>query len=344
LKFGNIHNSYPSPERIEPVTKGKDSLEVRIVLSLIRKWFWLIGLACLIGGGAGLVVDLLEPKIYQAQTLVYITTPNHSDVATVTGDQQIAAAFASIPQSGSVLAATLQSVNDSNLNTSLLSSMITVVNNRDTQFDTIQVRDSNPVRAANLATEITRQAVIQFNTATADGSQSRLFVQQEMDKLEIDIKNLENELTVIQQQVGFNTPSLAQTNLTGQFNTNLNNDRQLYYQMLNSYTNTSITQAIILQGAQIPKNPTGGGRSIAVAMGVVTGLIVIIAVILFIEQKSGIWRPRPISGLLHDNATSITINGTSLRMLSEQGLSGLNDLNLKEGTSKEGHKGSDNRE
>jgi len=87
-------------------------------------------------------------------TTLYVGSPNRTDYNSVVGDQQSAKAFAFIPRSDSVLAATLQTVGDQSLSLSQLSSMVTVNNNLDSQYVVIQVRDRDPKRAARLATEI----------------------------------------------------------------------------------------------------------------------------------------------------------------------------------------------
>src|SRR5947209_5740291 len=133
-------------------------MEARHILGLARKWLLLIILASFVGGIAGLVVDFFKPKVYEATTTLFVSSPNHSDYNTLLGDQETAKALALFPQSNSVLLATLHIVGDRSLSQSQLASMISVDNNRDTQFVLIRVRDSSPNRAARLATVIAEQS------------------------------------------------------------------------------------------------------------------------------------------------------------------------------------------
>lgn len=255
--------------------------------------------------------------------MVYLTSPNHSDDNAVVGDQQVAKAFALIPQSDPVLEATLQAVGDRSLNPSLLSSMITVVNNRDTQFVTIQVSDSDPKRAAQLATEITKQSITQLE-ATKSG-QIKQFMKQELDRLEIKIKNQEQELASLQDQAASNSLPPSQIALINQLNTDLDQERALYNQMLNSYTSMSDTQAILLQNAQIPRNPVGAGPIVAVAIGVLAGLVANVAVILYIERH-GILRPTVQDNQLNGQSTNVKIKSLPTMNKLEQTLSAMADL------------------
>jgi capsular polysaccharide biosynthesis protein len=253
-------------------------LTILYIFKSARKWFWLILLACLIGGIAGLVVNLIQPKMYEATTTVYLTSPNRSDYNAILGDQQAAKAFALIPTSATVLQAAIQTLGDRSLNLAQLSSILSVKNDPDSQFVTILVRDHNPKRAAWLATEITTLSVTLFQTTTTDGDQTQKFVKQEMDRLQIEIQSLEKILAGAQSQV---RPG---TSPTDQINTSLLQKRTSYDQLLNSYEGMSNLQIVISQEAQIPTDPLGGGPLLAVAIGMLAGLIAIVGVILFIEH------------------------------------------------------------
>jgi len=249
----------------------------------------MIVLACVIGGIAGLAVSLLQPKIYESDTTLYIVSPTQTDYNSVVGAQQSAKAFALIPQSDSVLATTLQAVGDRSLSLSQLSSMVTVENNLDTQYVIIKVRDRDPKRAARLATEIAQQSVSQFEKATTDGTTIQ-FVKEELDGLESDIKDLENQLAQAQSQVGSITTSPTQTALIDQLKTRLNTDRTLYNQQLNNYIIINGPQVTVMQNAEVPQIPVGQGKALAIALGMLVGLVTIVGVIILIEQTDDVLR------------------------------------------------------
>ena len=265
-----------------PGIKGGVQLEARKVLRLVRKWLWLIILAVLIGGMAGGAVSYLQPKIYESDTTLYVNSPGRSDYQAVTGAEEAAKAFAQIPQSQSVLVAVLRAVGDKSLSLRQLSSMVIVAYTLNTQYVTIGVRDSNPERATRLTTEIARQSIAQFETAATGGNQTGQFVQQQMNSLTSEIKNLQQQLAQAQR-----TPNTA---LVDQINTKLSEDRTLYNELLNSYTTMSSVQITVVQPAEIPQNPVGLGMVVAIAMGLLAGLIVIVGVIILIEQIDDIVR------------------------------------------------------
>jgi protein-tyrosine kinase len=258
-------------------------VEARKVIALGKKWFWLIILAAIIGGAAGLAVSLLLPKTYESDTTLYFSSPNHTDYNSLLGDQQAAKAFASIPQSDSVLRATLQAVGDDSLTLTKFATMVTVTNNTNTPYVAIGVRDSSPQRAAHLASELTKQAIASYQTASVDPGQTQQFVQQELTNLARDIKNIEQELAKAQSQAG-------STDSTSQLNANLSADRTLYNQLLSSYNQLGSTQINIVQAAHVPQNPVGLGKGLAVALGILIGLIAVVGVIILLEQTDDVLR------------------------------------------------------
>jgi capsular exopolysaccharide synthesis family protein len=213
----------------------------------------------------------------------------------VTGDQQAAKAFALIPQSGAVLTATFQAVGDRSLSQSRISSMVTVNNDRDSQFVTISVRDRYPKRAVRLAEEITKQSITQFELATNDSNKTKQFLKQEMGELEIDIKNLELALASLQSQVpdAFSTTSRISL-LISEARTHLTNDRTMYNQLFSSYMSLDNSRPVLLQDAQIVDDPLWTGqvltpaRILATAIGMLAGLLIIVGLIILFEQNDNV--------------------------------------------------------
>lgn len=217
-------------------------MELRHVLALARKWLFLLLLACVIGAAAGFAVNFLLPKTYEADTTLYISTPNHSDYNTVLGDQQAAKAFALFPQSTSVLQATLRVVGIRGLTLPQLTSMITVDNSLDSQFVVIRIRNPDPSLAARLATVLTEQSMNQYEASSTGGGQLQ-FVQDEIDRLGNEIKSLEDLLTSLQGQgpgVSINDPTVKAARISD-LTDQLNGLRQLYLELFDTETQNGAT-------------------------------------------------------------------------------------------------------
>ena len=264
-------------------------MQPRYILGLVRKWLWLIILAALIGGAVGYEVDHILPKKYEADATLFVNSPNHIDYNAVLGDQQAARALALFPQSNAVLQATLKSLHIHDLTIPLLTSMVTVQNDLDSQFVIVQVRDKDSQRAAMLASEIAKQSETQFQSKTIN-STGALFVKKEISNIPKEISQLEQELRNIQAQSVNGTYTPEQTALINQLRASVDGLQQSYIQYVNTYDTLIAIQVTLLQDAQVPQKPVGAGSAVAIAIGMLVGLIAIVGVIIIIEQTDDILR------------------------------------------------------
>ena len=264
-------------------------MQPRYILGLVRKWLWLIILAALIGGAVGAGVDHILPKKYEADATLFVNSPNHIDYNMVLGDQQAASALARFSQSNSVLQATLKSLHINDLTLPQLTSMVTVQNDLNSQFVIVQVRDKDPQRAALLASEIAKQSETQFQSTTTNSTGVQ-FLQKEIRDIPNEISRLNQEISNIQGQSVGGTYTPEQTALIDQLRTSVDVLKQSYYQYVNTYDTLIAIQVTLLQDAQVPQKPIGVGSTVAIAIGMLVGLIVIVGVIIVIEQTDDILR------------------------------------------------------
>ncbi len=264
-------------------------MQPRYILGLVRKWLWLIILAALIGGAVGAGVDYILPKKYEADATLFVTSPNRLDYNSVLGDQQAASALAHLSQSNSVLLATLKSLHIHDLTLPQLTSMITVQNDLNSQFVIVQVRDKDPQRAALLASEIAKQSETQFQSTTIN-STGAAYVKEEISNIPKEISQLKQEISNIQGQSVNGTYTPEQTALINQLRASVGVLQQSYIQYVNTYDTLIAIQVNLLQDAQVPQKPVGAGSAVAIAIGMLVGLIAIVGVIIIIEQTDDILR------------------------------------------------------
>ena len=237
--------------------------------------------------GAG--VDHILPKKYEADATLFVTSPNHIDENSVLGDQQAARALANFSQSNSVLQATLNSLHIHDLTLPQLTSMVTVQNDLDSQFVIVQVRDKGSQRAAMLASEIAKQSETQFQSKTINSTGAE-FVLYQIRTIPKEISQLKQELSNIQGQSVNGTYTPEQTALINQLRASIEGLEQSYIQYVNTYDTLNGIQVTLLQDAQIPQKPVGAGPIVAIAIGMLVGLIAIVGVIIIIEQTDDILR------------------------------------------------------
>lgn len=275
-------------------------MQLHQLLELIRKWFWLIVLAALIGAAAGLAVNHFLPKKYQASATILVNTPNHMDQNSLLGAQQAAKALATIPQTQPILQAALQQTGDTSLSETQLATMVTVQNDLDSQYVIVQVTDTDPARAARLASTIARLSINSFQGTAVNDTYTK-FLLSEMATLQSQINSQEQQLKTLNSQSPPNTP------LINQVTTSLNQLRQQYGQDVNDYYQLVSIQATLVQDAQIPQKPVGLGAPITAVIGLLIGLIAIVGIIIIIEQSDDVLRSPEKVGKASGLTTFITL-------------------------------------
>ena len=237
----------------------------------------------------GAAVDHILPKKYEADATLFVTSPNRIDNNSVLGDQQAASALARLSESNSVLLATLKNLHIHDLTLPQLTSMITVQNDLNSQFVIVQVRDKDPQRAALLASEIAKQSETQFQSTTIN-STGAAYVKEEISNIPKEISQLKQEISNIQGQSVDGTYTPEQTALINQLRASVDGLQQSYIQYVNTYDTLIAIQVTLLQDAQVPQKPVGAGSAVAIAIGMLVGLIAIVGVIIIIEQTDDILR------------------------------------------------------
>jgi len=248
-------------------------VDVRDILSIARTWLWLIVATSLIGGVTGLAVSYRQPQLYQATTTLYVSSLNHSDYSSLLGDQEAAKAFALFPQSGAVLRAALNGVDDHSLSLSQLTSMVSVYYQRQTQFVAITVKDSDAARGSRLAAEIATQSAALFQGSGATGRKAQHFVETELTALADTIGRLE-------KRVGQSAPG---SNSAG---AQLDADRTLYGQLLSSYNAMNGIQVLVVQDVASSAASATLRRVIALVMGLLAGAIVGVGMLLLMRSTT----------------------------------------------------------
>lgn len=242
-------------------------------------------MAAVLGGIAGFAVGMLQPRNYQSETTLVIATPSRSDYFTVLGDQQAAKAFAQLPKSGPVLAATVKTLGDPKLTATQLATMLTIENTRESQFVTIRIRDTIPERAAVLANELARQTILQSQATQKEEGQSKQFVSETISRLESQIKKLQQELETLQA-----IPGNTNDERIKQVNQELLNLRGTYATLIGSFNSLNSSQLKVFQEAEIPTRQLGSGPNVLIIIGALVGIIAAIGVITFLEQTDDILR------------------------------------------------------
>lgn len=143
--------------------RTEDTIDLVEVFYLMLEHFWQIVLCTLAGGIVAFAVThfLITPQ-YSASAKIYIVSASNNSVVNLSDLQlgsQLTADYKDLMLSRPILEEVIEQL-DLSMGYQQLSSMINIVNNKDTRILKISVTSTSPKQAADIANELSRQAII----------------------------------------------------------------------------------------------------------------------------------------------------------------------------------------
>jgi capsular exopolysaccharide synthesis family protein len=249
-------------------------MELNKYIFPLRKWWWLVAASTLIAAIFSSLSILRQPTLYQARTTILIGTtinnPNPSSNELFLG-QQLAAAYADLANRELVRDATRNALGVNRLPSYFARAL------PNTQFIEITVNDTVPERAQIVANELATQLILLSPINAQSGGKGRQdFIDQRLNNLEIQIKQTEEEIEKLQEELA-NTFSAQQINdrqdqifsLQSKLNTLENN----YGLLLSNTEQGAINTLTIIEYAEVPSSPIGPMKGLSILLAAAVGFV-----------------------------------------------------------------------
>jgi polysaccharide biosynthesis transport protein len=244
-----------------------------IVLPL-RKWWWLIALATLLGGVSGYLATRSQPPIYRTRATIMvgnaIDNPNPNGYEFYL-TQQLANTYADIAKRENLREAVRAALGLSWLPD--YSARVVP----DTQLVEFSVTDTDPQRAQVVANELVNQLALLSPTGPGRQDQTReAFVNEQLNTLEGKIKETQDEIARKQDELGgmFSARQIADSQAQIAALQNKLTTLQANYAALLSNTPKGAVNAInIIESARLPTSPVGPNRMATILLAVAIGFI-----------------------------------------------------------------------
>ena len=168
-------------------------MELRLLFALFRRWFWLLLLGAVLGGGAYYLYSIRQPSVFQSSTKVMVIQPRESlssDLTNLT-DRELAETYRNLLVVQPVLEATSERVGFP-VNGGQISSRLI----EGTLFMIITVRDSYPERAALIANSLV-DSLIEQNDALQAGR-----YEASEESLRVQITEVEEQMAALRAAEG----------------------------------------------------------------------------------------------------------------------------------------------
>jgi capsular exopolysaccharide synthesis family protein len=176
-------------------------MELRLLFTLFRRWFWLLLLGAVLGGSAYYLYSIRQPPVYEASTKVMVIQPRESlssDLTNLT-DRELAETYRNLLVVQPVLEATSARVGFRVSGGQISSRLI-----EGTLFMIITVRDRDPERAALIANSLVDSLIEQNDALQAgryEASEESLRVQiMEVEEQMAALRAAEGQITQLSEE------------------------------------------------------------------------------------------------------------------------------------------------
>jgi non-specific protein-tyrosine kinase len=260
-----------------------DEIDLRRYFFLLWRWAWLIALATVLTAVTAYLVSLQIKPVYQASsTLMVNEAPGTkaSDYTAVLASQRLTQTYAEMLTQKPVLGEVITRLN-LRKDASDLRGMVTVQPIRDTQLISINVEDTNPYQAAEIANQI--------GTVFAEQNQARQEARYASTKesLQAQLDNLQEQIDEVERELAQVGQAPENQSERSRLETILTQYRQTYADTLQSYEQVRLTEAetlsnvIQVEEADPPESPIRPRILMNTALaGVVGGMLAVGAIFL----------------------------------------------------------------
>jgi polysaccharide biosynthesis transport protein len=266
-------------------------MELAAYIRLVRRWFWLIGLAAILAGSVSFIVSRTQPPQYQSTTTIqvgsYLNLANPNAAMIQTGEQ-LAQTYAALAKTYPVMAATVDKLKLP-FSPDRLSRLFQTRIIPSTSLLSITVTYTAPDIAADIANELAQQLIRNSATnLTQDQQQQLVILQGEVETTRAQLQDLRGELSTIDASLDAVSSEEREVllarkkELTDQINAAQANLAQMTATVVKLQQEGNINTLTVVEPARIPESPVGSstvtntllaGLVAAVLAGVVAFLI-----------------------------------------------------------------------
>ena len=275
--------------------------DIRRYFALLWHWAWLLILLTVVAGVAAFVINLrtTEP-IYRVTSTLMIEAPPSitSEYAAIVTSERLATTYAKLLTSKPILSSVAERLGVSNLDATITARPV-----EGTQFIEVKVEGTDP----DLITAIANTLVDVFseqnrNSQAARYTASKLNLETQLNDIEERIQETSLEIeklkvgTVNDVDAGETSDDVVEKQLSSeelikvsQLETNLNQYRQIYASLLQSYEEIRLAEAqstfkvLMVEPAELPTTPARVPLYQNTALAAVVGLMTAIGMVFLIE-------------------------------------------------------------
>lgn len=295
----------------------EQDVNIRWYIGVLWRWVWLLILVATLSGTATYVVNSATTPIFQSSTTIMISDApdaKGTDYNSLLTSTRLATTYSQILTTRPMLEKVIQKLR---IPTGVgdLKSNVTVKPARDTQLITVQVRDTDPTRAAQIA-----NTLVDVFTAETQRMQASRYVDSK--------ENLSTQITLLDKQIQETDAAIAALGNTAEdrakrdrLAASLSQYRQSSANLLQSFEQVRLAEAqsssnvVIVDPAQPANTPISPRIGLNTLLAILVGGIVAVGLVLLKEglddtvkdpEQLSLYTGVPILGVIADFGTDAT--------------------------------------
>lgn len=273
-------------------------IDLKYLLRIARRWWWLLALAPVLGGLTSYYVSDRQPEMYSAKAILLVTSgvSNSNSLGSVQASQNLTETYREWATSPSVLANSATALNYEP-GPRVLDDHVSSSTVKDTLFITISATDTDPARAAEIANTVGNQFVMDVEKQTGiQNEQVRgQIVEQitetngEIDELNTSIRELETRQPILTTAESAELQTLRQErdDLRAEMNRLQDTIREIDVELASAQTRITVFSEAIE-----PNSPYAPAKVQATAIGAFVGFSLAVAATMLLEYLDNTVRNR----------------------------------------------------
>ena len=249
-------------------------MEIKSYFAPLLKWWWLIIACGVVAAGACFLIVRSQPPVYLSSTTLIIGRtifdPNPSSNDIYLG-QQLGNLYANIGSKQPVKDATMKALGMAWIPEYTIKPMA------DSQFIQIEVKDTDPVRAARVAAELANQMVnLSPGSAQSDTAGRQDFVSSQLALTQKNIVDTTTQITQKQNELGTlnSAHEIAQVQSEIQaLQAKLTIMQTTYASLLANSQSGASNILKVIEPASVPVDPVGPGKPVVILIAALIGLL-----------------------------------------------------------------------
>jgi non-specific protein-tyrosine kinase len=253
-------------------------MELRRVATVIRRWILLIVAGTALAGATAFVVSTTLPKVYEAQGTMIVgqaMTDVNPDSNQLLVSQRLAQTYAELALTPPVLERVIGTLG-LNMSPASLADRVSATAHANTTLLTITAQDANADRAASIVNELAKELIALSPTVEAGRILDNAVLQRNLTATQIQIDQAQTELDGL---VAITQRTPQQETRIQSLETRLVSLRATYASLLAYASNSGSNLLSVIAPAAAPPSPSSPRIPFNTALGVLAGLIAMIALV-----------------------------------------------------------------